>query len=75
MKPNPSIPHQMSLGDVKILDWYMNGEMFDIALDQEHEITKRMIEAHQGKIELETFPGGTIFRVILHNNAIQGERA
>ena len=36
MKPNPSIPHQMSLGDVKILDWYMNGEMFDIALDQEN---------------------------------------
>lgn len=38
-------------------------------------ITKRMIEAHQGTIELETFPGGTIFRVILHNTAIQGERA
>lgn len=35
MKPDPSIPHQMSLGDVKILDWYMNGEMFDIALEQE----------------------------------------
>ena len=36
MKPDPSIPHQISFGDVEILDWYMNGEMFDIALDQEN---------------------------------------
>ena len=35
MKTDPSIPHQISFGDVEILDWYMNGEMFDIALDQE----------------------------------------
>ena len=36
MKPDPSLPNQMSLGDVKITDWYLNGEMFDIALDQEN---------------------------------------
>lgn len=36
MKPDQSIPRQISLGDVEILDWYMNGEMFDIALDQEN---------------------------------------
>ena len=38
-------------------------------------ITKRMVEAHHGKIELETYPGGTIFRVILPNKAEQGEPA
>ena len=28
-------PNRMILGGVKILDWYMNGEMFDVALDPE----------------------------------------
>jgi len=28
-------------------------------------ITKRIVEAHKGKIEVETYPGGTIFKIIL----------
>jgi nitrogen-specific signal transduction histidine kinase len=29
-------------------------------------ITQRIINAHKGKIEVESFPGGTIFKVFLN---------
>jgi nitrogen-specific signal transduction histidine kinase len=29
-------------------------------------ITQRIINAHKGKIEVDSYPGGTIFRIFLH---------
>ena len=38
-------------------------------------ITQQLIEAHQGRIGVETYPGGTIFKVTLPFREIQGEQA
>jgi PAS domain S-box-containing protein len=66
----PGIPPEIQ---EKIFEPFVTGKPKGTGLGL--AITKRMVEAHKGRIELETYPGGTIFRVILPINEIAGEQA
>jgi two-component system sensor histidine kinase AtoS len=66
----PGIPPEIQ---EKIFEPFVSGKPKGTGLGL--AITKRMIEAHKGKIELETYPGGTIFSVILPIQEIQGDQA
>ncbi|MDK2981855.1 MAG: two-component system, NtrC family, sensor histidine kinase AtoS [Chloroflexota bacterium] len=66
----PGIPPEIQ---AKIFEPFVSGKAKGTGLGL--AITKRIIEAHKGRIELETYPGGTIFKVILPNQEIAGEQA
>ena len=66
----PGIPPEIQ---EKIFEPFVTGKPKGTGLGL--AITKRMVEAHKGRIELETYPGGTIFKVILPINEIAGEQA
>ena len=66
----PGIPPEIQ---EKIFEPFVSGKTKGTGLGL--AITKRMVEAHKGRIELETYPGGTIFKVILPINEIAGEQA
>jgi PAS domain S-box-containing protein len=64
----PGIPPEIQ---EKIFEPFVTGKPKGTGLGL--AITKRMVEAHKGLIELETYPGGTIFKVILPTQEISGE--
>ena len=66
----PGIPPEIQ---EKIFEPFVTGKPKGTGLGL--AITKRMVEAHKGRIELETYPGGTIFKVILPIHEIAGEQA
>ena len=66
----PGIPPEIQ---EKIFEPFVTGKPKGTGLGL--AITKRMIEAHKGRIELETYPGGTIFKVILPIEEISGDQA
>ncbi len=65
----PGIPPEIQ---EKIFEPFVSGKTKGTGLGL--AITKRMVEAHKGRIELETYPGGTIFKVILPINEIAENR-
>ncbi len=66
----PGIPPEIR---EKIYEPFVSGKAKGTGLGL--AITKRIVEAHKGRIELETYPGGTIFKVILPIHEIAGEQA
>ncbi|REG10822.1 PAS domain S-box-containing protein [Pelolinea submarina] len=66
----PGIPPEIQ---EKIFEPFVTGKPKGTGLGL--AITKRMVEAHKGRIELETYPGGTIFKVILPIEEISGDQA